>query len=73
LIRSYRDLLVWQKSMDLVVESYRITSLLPRARHTGSQVRSSDQPSLFPLILPRDTVVITWAITSVTFQLPMAH
>jgi four helix bundle protein len=29
-IRSFRDLVVWQKSMDLVVESYKLTQLLPR-------------------------------------------
>jgi four helix bundle protein len=28
-IRSFRDLTVWQKSMDLVVESYKLTRLLP--------------------------------------------
>ena len=29
-IKSYRDLKVWQKAMDLVVESYRVVSLLPK-------------------------------------------
>jgi four helix bundle protein len=29
-IQSYRDLAVWQKSMDLVVEVYRLSKLLPR-------------------------------------------
>ena len=29
-IKSYRDLKVWQKAMDLVVESYRIVNLLPK-------------------------------------------
>ena len=29
-IKNYRDLLVWQKSMDLVVEIYRLTRLLPK-------------------------------------------
>jgi four helix bundle protein len=29
-IKSYRDLQVWQKAMDLVVESYKVASLLPR-------------------------------------------
>jgi four helix bundle protein len=29
-IKSYRDLKVWQKSMDLVVESYKAVNLLPR-------------------------------------------
>jgi four helix bundle protein len=29
-IKSYRDLRVWQKAMDLVVESYKVVSLLPK-------------------------------------------
>jgi four helix bundle protein len=29
-IKSYRDLQVWQKAMDLVVESYKIVSFLPK-------------------------------------------
>jgi four helix bundle protein len=34
-VRSYRDLLVWQKGMDLVEECYRFTWLLPRAEQFG--------------------------------------
>lgn len=34
-VRSYRDLQVWQKAMDLVVESYRLTKLLPRSEAYG--------------------------------------
>jgi four helix bundle protein len=30
-INSYRDLEVWQKSMDLAVEVYRLAKLMPRA------------------------------------------
>jgi len=29
-IKSYRDLQVWQKAMDLVVESYKVANLLPK-------------------------------------------
>jgi four helix bundle protein len=29
-IKSYRDLQVWQKAMDLVVESYKVVRLLPK-------------------------------------------
>ena len=35
MVRSYRDLKVWQKSMDLVVESYRVSKLLPKAEIFG--------------------------------------
>src|SRR5439155_26987516 len=34
-IRSYRDLLVWQKAMDLVAECYWITTLLPKNETYG--------------------------------------
>ena len=29
-IKSYRDLIVWQRAMDLVVESYKVVNLLPK-------------------------------------------
>jgi four helix bundle protein len=40
-IKSYRDLLVWQKSMDLVVASYEITKKFPPQEIYGlvSQIR----------------------------------
>jgi four helix bundle protein len=34
-IKTYRDLEVWQKSMDLVVEMYRLSKLLPREEQFG--------------------------------------
>jgi four helix bundle protein len=34
-VKSYRDLLAWQKAMDLVVESYEIASLLPKNETYG--------------------------------------
>ena len=40
-VRSYRDLDVWQKAVELVVESYRLTKLLPKSEAYGlaSQIR----------------------------------
>ena len=40
-IRSYKDLSVWQKSMDLVEECYRLTDGFPRNEEFGlkSQIR----------------------------------
>ncbi|WP_295585142.1 four helix bundle protein [uncultured Lamprocystis sp.] len=40
-VRDYRDLIVWQKSMDLVTEVYRLTRGFPREELFGltSQVR----------------------------------
>jgi len=34
-IRTYRDLIVWQKAMDLVVSTYELTGSLPRAEQFG--------------------------------------
>jgi len=34
-LKSYRDLEVWQKSMDLVVECYQITKKFPKAESYG--------------------------------------
>ena len=40
-VRNYRDLIVWQKGVDLVVESYRLAGLLPKNEEFGlkSQIR----------------------------------
>src|SRR5262245_48278962 len=34
-VKSYRDLLVWQKAMNLVVESYRLANQLPKSELYG--------------------------------------
>lgn len=34
-LKSYRELLVWQKAMDLVVESYKLAGLLPKTELYG--------------------------------------
>ena len=34
-IRSYRDLKVWERAMDLVVASYKLTELLPKSEAYG--------------------------------------
>ncbi len=35
MVKGYRDLKVWQKAMELVVESYRLTKFLPRSELFG--------------------------------------
>src|SRR3989344_4264188 len=35
MMKSYRDLIVWQKSIELVVEIYRITSKFPKSELFG--------------------------------------
>jgi hypothetical protein len=34
-LKSYKELMVWQKSMDLVEEIYRITKELPKSEIKG--------------------------------------
>lgn len=34
-MNSYKDLIVWQKSFDLVIEVYRLTALFPRSELYG--------------------------------------
>ena len=43
MIKSYRDLLVWQKAMDLVAESYILSGKLPKTEIYGlaSQIQRS--------------------------------
>ena len=38
-IKNYRDLLVWQKAMDLVIEVYRLTNLLPREENYNLSIQ----------------------------------
>lgn len=42
-MRSYKELIVWQKSIELVIEIYRITSLFPKSELFGlvSQMRKA--------------------------------
>jgi four helix bundle protein len=41
MIRSYQDLIVWQKAVDLTVETYRLTRALPNEERFGltAQIR----------------------------------
>ena len=41
MINSYKDLIVWQKSFDLVIEIYRLTNLFPKSEIYGlvAQIR----------------------------------
>jgi len=42
-VRTYKDLIVWQKSMDLIVALYKMTEKLPKSEMFGltSQMRRS--------------------------------
>jgi 23S rRNA-intervening sequence protein len=52
-IRDFRDLIVWQRAMDLVVEIYAVTERFPVKERFGltTQARSAAAP--FPPLLPR--------------------
>ncbi len=47
-LRSYRDLIVWQKAMDLVVEIYKLTQKLPRTERFGLIQQMRDAASSIP-------------------------
>ena len=47
-IRSYRDLLVWQKAMDLVVVCYQLTEKLPPSENFGLSSRIKNFASNVP-------------------------
>ena len=40
-VKSYRDLLVWQKGVDLAVECYRFTENFPKAEIITSKTTSA--------------------------------
>ena len=61
-VKSYRDLLVWQKAMDLVVESYEIASLLPKNETYGLVSQIQRAAVSIPANMPRATGASIWAI-----------
>ena len=47
-LKTYRDLVVWQKAMDLVVESYKLARKLPRDERFGLTAQIRDASSSIP-------------------------
>ncbi|HEV8356950.1 MAG TPA: four helix bundle protein [Gemmatimonadales bacterium] len=47
-VRSFRDLIVWQRGMDLAVEVYRLTDRLPRSEQFGLRVQARRAASSIP-------------------------
>jgi len=41
--KSYQDLIVWQKAMDLVEDIYKITQMFPKKKSMASRLRFVDQ------------------------------
>ena len=52
--QTYRDLVVWQKAMELVTEIYRSTETFPKEEIYGLSGQTDELLFLFPLILPKD-------------------
>jgi hypothetical protein len=55
MIKSYRDLIVWQKAMSLTVEVYRLSRQLPSGERFGWFLSSNELRSQFRRTLPRVT------------------
>ena len=53
-ISDYKNLIVWQKAMDLVVEIYKITKLLPKEETYGISDQLRRSAVSIPQILLRD-------------------
>ncbi len=54
--QGYKDLIVWQKSMDLVIAVYELTKDLPLMKNMGLNLRQIDVQSQSLQILPRGVV-----------------
>jgi hypothetical protein len=65
-VKDYRDLIVWQKAMDLVETIYRTTGTFPREEYTGLQVRAVALPSLFRRTSPKEMAATQLATTCIS-------
>jgi hypothetical protein len=48
-IRTFKDLVVWQKAMDLSVEIYRLTKNYPSDERYGPHCRNAQNIAIHPL------------------------
>ena len=55
MIKNYKDLLVWQKAMDLTVEVYRLVKFLPREETYALSDKCAALSFQFRQTLPKDT------------------
>jgi len=72
-VKSYRDLIVWQKAMDLVVVCYKVTACCQRLKHMTSNSNSSEL--LFQLLQTswRVTGVRLWVTIFIISRSQTAH
>ena len=71
-IKSYRDLKVWQKAMDLVVESYRIVNLLPKNEVYSLATQIQRAAVSIPANIAEGTAGNIWETTFIISLVPMA-
>jgi four helix bundle protein len=59
-VKSYRDLIVWQKAMELVVESYLLSEKLPKSESYGliSDIRKA--ATHVPAYIADKTYLLLW-------------
>lgn len=69
-MKSYRELLVWQKAMDLVAESYRIAASLPKSELYGLTSQIQRAAVSIPANIAEVMVASIWATTSITSRSP---
>ena len=69
-VTSYRDLQVWQKAADLVVECYRLSKLLPKSETYGLASQIQRAAVSVPANIAEGHGRNTSATTSITYLLP---
>jgi len=65
-IKSYRDLIVWQKSMDLVVASYEVAKKIPHQEIYGLIAQIQSAAVSIPATSPRGMAESIREIISIT-------
>lgn len=73
MINSYKDLLVWQRSMDLVEAVYRVTARLPASEQFGLTAQMRRSAISIPSILQKDMVAKQLANTDIIFRSVAVH
>ena len=69
--KSYRDLKVWQKAMDLVVESHKVVDLLPKNEVYGLAIQIQRAAVSIPANIAEGTEGNIWETTFIISLAPM--
>jgi 23S rRNA-intervening sequence protein len=62
----FKDLVVWQKAMDMVTEVYKLTDSFPKREVTASPIKSAAQRFRFQATLPRDKRIAAIANSAIS-------